>query len=108
MKRKVCFISDAGKWGPVGGWTFVQRPTLPPLAVSGEKELLQTEGRHYAETAQSALTITFTLTFGGLNSIILIVLSTVNFQLQGWFAPISLRPVLRILATCHGYTLVII
>ena len=97
-------LASGGRWE--GGHLSKGQPSHHWQSVG--KELLQTEGRHYAETAQSALTITFTLTFGGLNSIILIVLSTVNFQLQGLFAPISLRPVLRILATCHGYTLVII
>ena len=33
-----------------------------------------------------------------MTSIILIVLSTVSLQFQGWFVPISLRPVLRIVA----------
>ena len=32
---------------------------------------------------------------GGLTSIILIVLSTVSPQLQGWFVPVSLRPALQ-------------
>ena len=31
-----------------------------------------------------------------MTRIILIVLSTVNLEFQGWFVPISLRPVLRI------------
>ena len=35
---------------------------------------------------------------GGLISVILIVLSTVNLQCQGRFVPISLKPVLRIVA----------
>ena len=48
--------------------------------------------------AQSALTVILTLVFGGLISVILIVLSTINLQLQGQFVPISLSPVLRIVA----------
>ena len=35
-----------------------------------------------------------------MTRIILIVLSTVNLEFQGWFVPISLRPVLRITAAC--------
>ena len=38
----------------------------------------------------SPLTVIFKLVIGGLPSIILIVLSTVNLQLQGWFVSISL------------------
>ena len=52
----------------------------------------------HAETAQSALTVVLKLVIGGLTSIILIVLSTVNLQFQGRFVPASLRPALRIVA----------
>ena len=38
------------------------------------------------------------LVIGGLTSVILIVLSTVNLQFQGRFVPISLRSVLGIVA----------
>ena len=34
----------------------------------------------------------------GLTSIVLIILSTINLQFQDWFVPISLRPILRIVA----------
>ena len=45
-----------------------------------------------AETAQSALTVTFISVISGLNSEVLIVLGTVNLQFQGWFVSLSLRP----------------
>ena len=80
-------------------------PTLPSLTVSGARAFIDRRKVLHAETAQSALTIGFTLTIGGLSSIFLIVLSTVNFQLQSLFTPISLRPVLRILATYVTATL---
>ena len=54
--------------------------------------------RLHAETAQSALTVIFKLVVGGLTSVILIVLGTVNLQFQGPFVPISLWPVLGIVA----------
>ena len=44
----------------------------------------------------SVLTVILKLVIGGLTSIILIVLGTVNLQSQGPFVPISLRPVLGI------------
>ena len=47
---------------------------------------------------QSALTVIFKLVTGGLTSIILDLLGTVNLQFQGPFVPISLRPVFRIVA----------
>ena len=47
---------------------------------------------------QSAPTVVFRLVTGGLTSIILIVLGTVNLQFQGPFFPMSLRSVLRISA----------
>ena len=46
----------------------------------------------------SVLTVILKLVIGGLTSIILIVLGTVNLQLQGQFVPIFLKPVLRIVA----------
>ena len=52
----------------------------------------------YTETVQSALTGILKLVMGGLTSIILIVLGTVNLQFQGWFVPISLSSILRIVA----------
>jgi len=41
----------------------------------------------------------FEIVFGGLASVILIVLSIVNLQFHGQFVPVSLRPVLRIVAS---------
>ena len=49
-------------------------------------------------TAQSALTVILRLISSGLTSIILLVLGTVNLQLQGWFISVSLRPILGIAA----------
>ena len=46
----------------------------------------------------SILTVILKLVISGLTSIILIVLGTVNLQLQGQFVPIFLKPVLRIVA----------
>ena len=97
MERKVCFILDAGSWG--GGWTSVRKLTLPPphqnqwarAFIGGGKGL-------HVETAQSALTVILKLVIGGLTSVLLTVLSTVNLQFQGRFVSISLRPVLGIVA----------
>ena len=44
----------------------------------------------HAGTVQSALTIILKLAIGGLISVTLIVLGTVNLQFQGPFVPISL------------------
>ena len=62
----------------VGGQTSVQRPTPPP-AHSQWARALRGWGRGLcAETARSALILILKLVTGGLTSIILIVLSTVN------------------------------
>ena len=50
----------------------------------------------HAETAQSALAVIFKLVIGGLISVILVVLGTVNLQFQGALVPNSLWSVLRI------------
>ena len=47
---------------------------------------------------QSALTVIFRLVTGGLTSVILVVLGTVNLQFQGPFVPISLRQIFTIVA----------
>ena len=57
----------------------------------------QREGLH-AGTTQPALTVTLKLVIGGLISVILVVLSTVNLQFQHLSVPISLRPVLGTVA----------
>ena len=51
-----------------------------------------------ADIAQSALTIIFKLAVSILPRVILIVLDTVNLQFLGQFVPISLGPILRIVA----------
>ena len=55
----------------------------------------------HAETVQSALTIILKLAIGGLISVMLIVLGTVSLQFQGCIVSISLRLILRIVATCE-------
>ena len=52
----------------------------------------------HAETVQSALTIILKLAIGGLISVTLIVLGTVNLQFQGCIVSISLRLILRTVA----------
>ena len=74
-----------------------QRLTLPSLATSEARAFIDRRELH-EETAQSALIVIFRLVVGGLTSIILIVLGTVNLQFQDQFVSISLKPVLGILA----------
>ena len=84
VERKVCFISDASNWWG-GWWTSVQGLTLPtPWQEEGESFYRQSWswGRLYAETAQSSLTGIFKLVISGLNSIILVVFSSVQLLSQ--------------------------
>ena len=80
----------------------VQRltPSGVMLATSGARCFTERSGGGLlpAETAQSSLTVIFKLVISSLTSIILVVLSTVNLQFQGPFVPISLQPVLGIVA----------
>ena len=49
---------------------------------------------------KSSLTIVFILVISGLTSVVLVVLGTVNLQVQGLFISVSLRPILKIVAAC--------
>ena len=105
--RKVSFISDISyQWGR---WqTSVQRPIpLPPSPAQvtcGARACIDRWKGLHAETTQLSLIVIFQLVISGLTSILLVVLGTVNLQFQGPFIPISLRPVLGIVA---AYVLVI-
>ena len=79
MEGKVCFISDIGNCG--WGWGRVyNRPKVdsPALATSGARAFYRQKQEDTAEIAQSSLTVIFKLVIGGLTSVILIVLGTVN------------------------------
>ena len=91
-------MSDIGnQWGV---WqTSVQRPPQPPPTVTSGAGACRGrwKGLH-AEATQLSLVVIFRLVVSGLTSIILVVLGTVNLQFQGPFVPVSLRPVLGIVA----------
>ena len=99
MERKVCFIWDAGSGAGEGEGGFLSRGQLPHPRQSGGKSFYRHREGAHAETARSALTVILKLVIGNLISVILIVLSTVNLQFQGQFVPISLRPLLRAVAS---------
>ena len=50
------------------------------------------------QNQRSSLSVIFKLVISGLTSIILVVLGTVNLQFRGALTPISLWPILRIVA----------
>ena len=98
MERKLCFILEAGNLG-AGSYPKADSPS--PATPSDEQwtRAFIDRGRGlHAETAQLALAVMLTLVIGGLISVILIVLSTVNLQFQDQFVSISLRPVLGTVA----------
>ena len=68
----------------------------PPPTVRGESFHRQRE----EPTCRNgtALTVILKLVIGGQSSAILIDLGAINLQFHGWFVPISLRPVLGIVA----------
>ena len=76
----------------------IQRPTTPTPATGGARAFIDRRRRPHAETEQSFLTVIFKLIIGGLTGVILVVLGTVNLQFQGLFVPISLRPVIKLVA----------
>ena len=63
------------------------------------QEILWTEGGGSTQQQQSALPVILKSVISGLTNIILIALGTVSLQFQGRFIPISLRTVLRIVAS---------
>ena len=73
------------------------RADCPSGTVRGQ-ELSHKERGLHTGTGQPALTVILKSVISGLTSIAVIVLGTVNLPFQGWFVPISLRPVLRIVA----------
>ena len=81
VERKVCFLSDAYRWGKEEGGHLWKG--WFPLSDShwGKRFYRQKEGTD-AETAQSVLTIVFKLIIFGLISMTLVVLGTVNLQFQ--------------------------
>lgn len=76
----------------------VQKPTPPILNSQGTRAFINGGRELQAETAQSAQTITLKLVIGSLTRVILIILSTINLQLQGQFVSIFLPLILGIVA----------
>ena len=83
----------------MGEWKSVQRPAPPTTSNQWGKSFYRQRRGLRAETAQSALTVILKLVVSGLTGVILIVFSTVKLQFPSQFVSISLRPVLRIVAT---------
>ena len=71
-------------------------PTLATIGARGFINRRWEWGLH-TEAAQPPLTV-IKLVIADLPSVIVIVLGTVNLQFRGPFVPISLRPILRIVA----------
>ena len=97
VERKVCFVLDAGKGrgGVVGcgvgrlseGWLSRTANRWTWASVD--------RGRGHVWKRHSQLwQPSWNWSCSGLTSVVVIILSTVNLQFQGWLVPISLRPVL--------------
>ena len=89
-------LATRGRAGQ-GGQVSVQRPTPFTDNQWGNSLYRLREGLQL-ETAQSAPTVMLKLSTRGLTSVTLMVLGAVDLQFQGRFVPVSLRPVLRIVA----------
>ena len=120
-----------GGWQPGRGQNRVQRWMIPPTTIGGQEPLkgnFRVYGwREGATSRNSTVSSDRHLERGqlflslwswihqaldcspcnGLINIVLIILSTVNLQFQGWLVPISVRPVLGTVAVWqYGYSLV--
>ena len=95
-------------------WTYVSKNQLSIVnqgarAFKGKFQEFTCKGGRDQYTQLKQLSWSWSCS--GLVSITVIILSIVNLQLQSWFVPISLRPVLGIVqeerGLCLGYNLVI-
>ena len=103
---KVCFILDVSNRGRGGGkdgclskgWLTHTHTHTHTHTIRGRELYRWREG---APSRNSTVSSDSRLEIGHQwsDSVILIVLGTVNLQFHGWFVPISLRPVLRTVAT---------
>ena len=84
-----CGVGRGG--GPSKGW-------LPLTGSQWARAYTQGERGLHTGTGQSALIVILKSVISGLTSITVIILGTINLQFQGWFVPISLRPILGIVA----------
>ena len=84
---KVCFILDAGKGEGREGGLLSKVNSLHPDKQWARAFVDRGRGLH-SETAQSAQMLILKVVIGGLPTVILIVLSTVNLQFWSWFVPI--------------------
>ena len=103
MVRKICFIWDPGNWP---GAESYPKANSPPLTISGQ-ENLQMEGGLHAETVQSALTVILKLVIGGVTSVILVILSTVNLSSRSVCSHFIKANSWNCGSLCYGYSLVI-
>ena len=88
MDRKACFISDPSNWvGRVDICPKANSPAPPHLDKQRVRAFIDRGRGLQAETAQSALIVSFRLVIGGLTSVILIVVGTVHLQFQGGLFP---------------------
>ena len=108
-RRKCCFIEEASN----SGEKLDSCPKEPTLHCQSGGRVLKAEFQGVHRLGQGAMCRNNTVSsnthleigHGGLISVILIVLSTVNLQVQGWFVPISLRPVLGIMQDGAAYVM---
>ena len=103
MERKVCVILDANNQGG-GGETPRQRLT-PPTTIYNQWARAFTDRGPYMQKQHSQLLIVFLqLVISGLISVTLIVVSTVNLQLQGSLSPFLGASSWNCGNVCHGYS----
>ena len=103
VERKVRFISDVGNWWVVDICPEAHFCPQPLPDKQGMRAFIEGGGSGWMGRATCRNSIVFSkvifrLVIIGLTSIILLVLGSVNLQFQGPFFPISLWPVLKIVA----------
>ena len=99
--RQVNFISDASNWA---GRADTYPTSHSPIDNQGKSFYRQKES-YMRKQCRQLQTVIWKLVIGGLTSVILVILGTVNLQFQGRFVLISLK---LILGTVAAYVMAIV
>ena len=103
LERKACIVQEVSNLGR--RWMHIQKPTpsCQPGSKSYSRGVSVVEGGHYMQNSSQLRQSSWNWSCSGLISVFLIILGTVNLQLQGQFVPISLSLLLKMVQNGASY-----